>query len=129
MAVILDAYSRRAVGRGLARSLHSELAQSALKAALELRRPQPGLVHHSDRGIQYACREYTALLEAHGMIPSMSWPGNPDDKDYVSYCTSCEPWITFSRKRRRSESLVPWALRGGSGPGSSYRNRFLSLTG
>ena len=79
LAVILDAYSRLVVGRGLARSLHSELAQTALQSAIELRRPQPGLVHHSDRGIQYACREYTDLLAAHGMIPSMSRPGNPYD--------------------------------------------------
>jgi len=79
LAVILDAYSRLVVGRGLARSLHSELAQTALQSAIELRRPLPGLVHHSDRGIQYACREYTDLLAAHGMILSMSWPGSPYD--------------------------------------------------
>jgi putative transposase len=79
LAVILDAYSRRVVGRGLARSLHRERAQRALKEAMELRRPQPGLVHHSDRAIQYACREYTALQEAHGLIPSLSRPGNPYD--------------------------------------------------
>ena len=77
LAVILDAYSRLVVGRGLARNLHSELAQTALQSAIELRRPQPGLVHHSDRGIQYACREYTDMLAAHGMILSMSWPGSP----------------------------------------------------
>ena len=94
LAVILDAYSRRVVGRGLARSLHSELAQRALKAAMELRRPQPGLVHHSDRGIQYACREYTALLEAHGLIPSMSRPGNPYDN------ASCE---SFMKTLKREE--------------------------
>ena len=52
----------------------------------------------------------------------------PTAKGYASHCTSCKPWVTFSGKRRRSESLVPWALRGGSGPGSSYRNRFLSVT-
>ena len=55
--------------------------------------------------------------------------GAPLDKGYASYCTSCEPCTTFSGKRRLSDSFVPWALRGGSGPGSSYRNRFLSLTG
>lgn len=94
LAVILDAYSRRVVGRCLARSLHSELAQSALKDAIELRRPQPGLVHHSDRGIQYACREYTDLLEAQGMIPSMSRPGNPYDN------ASCE---SFMKTLKREE--------------------------
>ena len=79
LAVILDAYSRLVVGRCLARSRHSELALSALQSAMELRRPLPGLVHHSDRGVQYACREYTDLLAAHGMIPSMSRSGNPYD--------------------------------------------------
>jgi putative transposase len=94
LAVILEAYSRRAVGRGLARSLHRELAQSALKAAMELRRPPPGLVHHSDRGIPYACREYTDLLEAHGIIPRMSRPGNPYDN------ASCE---SFMKTLKREE--------------------------
>jgi len=94
LAVILDAYSRRVVGRCLARSLHSELAQSALKEAMELRRPQPGLVHHSDRGIQYACREYTDLLQGHGLIPSMSRPGNPYDN------ASCE---SFMKTLKREE--------------------------
>src|SRR5947209_2466090 len=55
--------------------------------------------------------------------------GAPLDKGYASYCTSCEPCTTMFGKRRLSDSLVPWALRGGLGPGSSYRNRCLSLTG
>jgi putative transposase len=94
LAVILDAYSRMVLGRCLARSLHSELAQAALKQAIDLRRPQPGLVHHSDRGVQYASREYTDLLEAHGMIPSMSRPGNPWDN------ASCE---SFMKTLKREE--------------------------
>jgi putative transposase len=87
LAVILDKYSRRVVGRCLARSLHSEFALSALRQAIASRGPQPGLVHHSDRGVQYASREYTKLLEAHGIIPSMSRPGNPWDN------ASCESFI------------------------------------
>jgi hypothetical protein len=55
--------------------------------------------------------------------------GAPIDKGYASYCTSCEPCVAFPGNRRLSDSLVPCALRGGLGPGSSYRNRFLSLTG
>jgi transposase InsO family protein len=94
LAVILDAYSRMVVGRCLARSLHSELAQTALQQAIELRRPQPGVVHHSDGGVQYASREYTDLLEAHGMIPSMSRPGNPWDN------ASCE---SFMKTLKREE--------------------------
>jgi transposase InsO family protein len=94
LAVILDAYSRRMVGRCLARSLHSELTFTALQHAIESRRPQPGLVHHSDRGVQYASREYTDLLEAHGIIPSMSRPGNPWDN------ASCE---SFMKTLKREE--------------------------
>jgi len=96
--------------------------------ALSQRTIQPGLVHHSDRGSQYASDDYTDLLKAQGIDISMSRKGNPWDKAYVSYCTSCEPWTMFSGKRRRSASLTPCALRGGSGPGSSYRHMFLSFT-
>ena len=92
LAVILDAYSRRVVGRCLARSLHSELALAALQQAIASRRPQPGLVHHSDRGVQYASREYTDLLEAHGIIPSMSRPGNPWDN------ASCESFMNTLKR-------------------------------
>jgi transposase InsO family protein len=129
LAVILDAYSRRVIGWALDRTMEDELTLSALRMALAHRVVGAGLVHHSDRGSQYASNDYTDLLKANGIDISMSRKGNPWDKGYASYCTSCEPCTTFSGKRRLSDSLVPWALRGGSGPGSSYRNRFLSLTG
>jgi transposase InsO family protein len=79
LAVILDACSRRVIGWALGGSLEDDLALEALRQALEQRRPAPGLVHHSDRGVQYASREYTALLEAHGITISMSRKGNPYD--------------------------------------------------
>jgi putative transposase len=79
LAVILDACSRRVIGWALGRSLEDELTLHALYQALGQRRPAPGLVHHSDRGVQYASREYTALLEAHGITISMSRRGNPYD--------------------------------------------------
>jgi len=79
LAVILDACSRRVVGWALGRSLENDLALEALRRALEQRRPAPGLVHHSDRGVQYASREYTTLLGAHGITISMSRKGNPYD--------------------------------------------------
>src|SRR5262249_58823893 len=73
LAVVLDAFSRRVVGWALDSHLRAALAVAALQMALAARRPSPGqLVHHSDRGIQYACAEYSALLEAHGIQPSMS---------------------------------------------------------
>jgi transposase InsO family protein len=129
LAVILDAFSRREIGWALDRTLETSLAIDALQMALRRRRPAPGLVHHSDQGVQYASTDYTALLKASGITISMSRRGNPYDKGYASYCTSCEPCTTFSGKRHRSESLVPCALRGGFGPGSSYSHTFLSLTG
>ncbi len=79
LAVILDACSRRVIGWALGRTLETELALAALRQALGQRRPAPGLVHHSDRGVQYASREYTALLGAHGITISMSRKGNPYD--------------------------------------------------
>ena len=79
LAVILDACSRRVIGWALGRSLEDELTLQALRLALEQRRPAPGLVHHSDRGVQYASRDYTVLLQAHGIVISMSRKGNPYD--------------------------------------------------
>jgi len=79
LAVILDAFSRRVVGWALSRSLESELTISALQAALADRCPPAGLIHHSDRGVQYACDEYVTLLRERGLRISMSRRGNPYD--------------------------------------------------
>jgi len=79
LAVILDAFSRRVVGWALGRTLEAALAIAALRMALIDRRPPPGLVHHSDRGVQYASRDYTQMLLQHGAIISMSRKGNPYD--------------------------------------------------
>jgi putative transposase len=79
LAVVLDAYSRRVLGWALDRTLETELPLAALQMALELRNPAPGLVHHSDRGVQYASQEYTDLLKVSGITISMSRKGNPYD--------------------------------------------------
>jgi transposase InsO family protein len=79
LAVILDAYSRRCIGWALGLSLQSSLATEALMMALSSRSVEPGLVHHSDRGVQYASREYTDLLKKNGILISMSRRGNPYD--------------------------------------------------
>jgi len=79
LAVVMDAFSRKIVGWNLAPRITTELAQTALGNAIESRHPAPGLIHHSDRGVQYASNAYVDMLLQHGMIPSMSRPGNPYD--------------------------------------------------
>lgn len=77
LSVILDAFSRKVIGWHLSKSIDHELALSALKMALGRREIQPGLIHHSDRGVQYACQEYIQMLKDHGIFTSMSAKGNP----------------------------------------------------
>ena len=87
LAVILDGFSRKVVGWKLDRTLTSHLATEPLEAAIASRRPPAGLVHHSDRGIQYASADYVEILKKHGIVPSMSRPANPYDN------ASCESFI------------------------------------
>ena len=94
LAVVLDAWSRKVVGWALGRSLAAQLTVAALEQAITHRQPLPGLVHHSDRGVQYACREYVSLLASQGMVASMSRPANPYDN------ASCE---SFMRTLKREE--------------------------
>jgi putative transposase len=77
--VILDAYSRRVIGWALDRTMEDSLTLNALRLALSSRTVGPGLVHHSDRGSQYASNDYTDLLKANGIDISMSRKGNPWD--------------------------------------------------
>jgi len=79
LAVVLDAFSRRVIGWALGRTLEAGLAIAALHMALTERKPQLGLVHHSDRGVQYASQDYTKMLKQHQAQISMSRKGNPYD--------------------------------------------------
>jgi putative transposase len=79
LAVVLDAFSRRVIGWALGRTLEAQLALSALRMALIERQPAPGMVHHSDRGVQYASQDYTEMLKQHKATISMSRKGNPYD--------------------------------------------------
>src|SRR5712664_2414360 len=79
LAVILDAYSRRCIGWALARYLDVRLPLAALQMALQTRTLEPGLMHHSDQGVQYASLEYVAVLQQNHIQISMSRPGNPYD--------------------------------------------------
>jgi putative transposase len=78
-AVVLDAHSRRVIGWSLESHLEATLAIRALQMAIERRKPKPGMIHHSDRGIQYACADYAEVLTAAGIQGSMSRVGNPYD--------------------------------------------------
>ena len=79
LGVILDAFSRRAIGWALSSHIDTELSLRALRMALATRHIAPGLVHHSDQGVQYACHEYVDLLVANNITISMSRRGNPYD--------------------------------------------------
>jgi len=87
LAVILDGFSRKVVGWALEKTLASRLPIGALHEAITTRQPPPGVVHHSDRGVQYACSDYVQVLRQHQMIPSMSRPANPYDN------ASCESFL------------------------------------
>lgn len=102
LAVVLDAHSRRVVGWSIERHLGTLLALRALQMGLDSRRPEPGMIHHSDRGVQYACSEYVAKLLQHGIQISMSRVGNPYDN-------------------AKAESLIK-TLKQEEINGSSYRN-------
>jgi putative transposase len=82
LAVLLDKFSRKVVGWSLARSITARLTLDALEMALKERCPGAGLVHHSDRGTQYAHAEYLRKLRNYGMMPSVSRPGSPGDNGY-----------------------------------------------
>jgi putative transposase len=87
LAVILDVYSRRVIGWALREDIDTHLTLEALRMALASRAIEPGLIHHSDRGVQYASGDYVALLEQHSIEISMSRPGNPYDNAF------CESFI------------------------------------
>lgn len=79
LAVVIDRFSRKAIGWSLDCTLAARVAVAALEQAISRRQPPPGLVHHSDQGIQYACGDYVDILKAHHIVPSMSRPANPYD--------------------------------------------------
>ena len=79
MAVVIDRFSRKAIGWALDRTLAARIAVTALKQAIERRQPPPGVVLTSDQGIQFACADFHRIVKANGMIPSMSRPANPYD--------------------------------------------------
>ena len=101
LAVILDAYSRRVIGWALDRTLEDSLTLAALRMALARRVIQPGLIHHSDRGSQYASNDYTDLLKDNSIAISMSRKGNPWDN------AACESFYENTQVRRGPPQRIP----------------------
>jgi transposase InsO family protein len=98
LAVVLDLYSRKVVGWAISKRIDHELTLAALKVALENRKPGSELIHHSDRGVQYACHAYVDLLRANGIAISMSRKGNPYDNAF------CESFM----KTLKQEEVYLW---------------------
>lgn len=116
LAVILDAFSRRVVGYALSGSLQASLTVGALKAALRDRCPPPGCLHHSDRGVQYACDEYVALLSGAGFRISMSRRGNPFDNAQAESFFKTLKWeevnLTEYRNLEEARAAIPAFIEG-----------------
>lgn len=114
LAVVLDRYSRKVIGWALDRGLSARLSLNALRDAIERRQPPPGVVHHSDQGVQYACADYISELQKHSMTPSMSRPANPYDN---AACESfmktlkqeeiyCQRYENFDELNERLEEFI-----------------------
>ena len=99
LATIMDLYSRKIVGWSVSNRINADLSLGALKMALGSRRPETGLIHHSDQGVQYACHSYQQLLMANGMIPSMSRKGDCWDNAVIEsfFGTYKQEWAHHHR--------------------------------
>lgn len=99
LAVVLDLFSRKAVGWAMRDHLRTELPLAALTMALQRQRPAPGLLHHSDRGCQYASADYRKALKSHGITPSMSRKGNCwDNAPMESFFGSLKSELVYHRR-------------------------------
>ena len=106
LATEMDLYSHRIVGWSLSSRLCRQLVLDAFDMAVGRRRPGPGLIHHSDRGVQYACGDFQKLLKRHGMVPSMSRKGDPYDNAVAeSFFRTLKVELVYQRRfRTRAEA-------------------------
>jgi len=108
LSAVIDLFSRRIVGWAMADHLRGELCLDALSMAIEQRRPAPGLLHHSDRGVQYACEAYRSFLDRHQIEPSMSRTGNCYDNAVMeSFFKTLKTELVYHEKyRTRAEARL-----------------------
>lgn len=111
LAVILDACSRRVIGWELSQSLDASITLRALEMALVMRQPQPGCIHHTDQGVQYACHAYTDLLKQHGFHISMSRKANPYDnaqaESFMATLKKEEVYLSDYRSFEEAQRRLP----------------------
>jgi len=110
LAIVLDLYSRRIVGWATSDRLKKDLALTALRCAIALRSPLPGLIRHTDRGSQYCSHDYQRLLKAHDIIPSMSGKGNCYDNAMVETVFKTIKNELIWRTIFQTRSAAEWAL-------------------
>jgi len=116
LSVLIDLYARRVVGWATGDRLHRDLTLRTLNMALIRRRPPPGLIHHSDRGSQYASWEYQQTLKAHGVLASMSGKGNCYDnaamESFFKTIKSELVWPTKFLSRRQANDMIGTYIEG-----------------
>ena len=113
VALVLDVFSRKLVGWALSDSLAQELTREALQMALGWRNPPAGLVHHSDRGVQYAAHDYRALLAARGITVSMSrkgdcWDNAPMESVNATIKVECVQRAQFKTRAQAARELIEY---------------------
>jgi putative transposase len=114
LAVILDLFSRKAIGYGLSRNLDTQLSLKALHRAVQSRNPPPGVIHHSDQGVQYAAGDYVDTLNLHGFQISMARKGNPYDnavaESFMKTLKAEEVYLWEYRNLEDAETRVPYFI-------------------
>jgi len=120
LAVVIDLFSRRVVGWAVGDRLHRDLAISALRKAIVMRRPKPGMVHHSGRGSQYCSIDYQALLRSKGIVISMSGKGNCYDnamvETFFKTLKSKLIWRTIYQTRLQEQNAIARYIDGFHNP-------------
>ena len=113
LAIVMDLYSRRIVGWAMDKRMKAQLTIDALAMAYWMRKPAKGLLHHSDRGSQYACHEYRNCLNAYGMIPSISrkadcWDNSPTERFFRSLKSERLSDYTFTTRKAARRQVIDY---------------------